>query len=369
LFFLLPHRTRSTTFCLQPCFLLNLFFLRPLPASPTPKKQRWSSFVDAFCDSVHARGLAAVPPPHARANLKATPSPFSSLSSSALPPPPPPPASVLPAAPSRLVAIGDLHGDLDKARRALVAARVLCPTTDRWVGGDTVLVQVGDVLDRGDGEIACLFLLERLAREAELAGGAVHVLNGNHETMNVELDLRYVTGGGFADFADLAPTGDDLDEELLTYGKAARGRVAAFRPGGPYARLLAGHNTAVIVGDTAFVHGGILPDHAETGLEVINDDIQRWMLGDADAPEHVDGDGPLWVRDYSDETGPEECADLEEALAILGVARMVVGHTVYDEINAECDDQVWRVDVGMAAYYGGYTQVLEIRGDDVDTID
>ena len=80
---------------------------------------------------------------------------------------------MLPPAPSRLVAVGDLHGDLDKARRALVAARVLDPSTDRWSGGDSVLVQVGDVLDRGDGEIACLFLLERLAKEAALVGGAV----------------------------------------------------------------------------------------------------------------------------------------------------------------------------------------------------
>jgi len=271
-------------------------------------------------------------------------------------------------APERLIALGDVHGDFDALWDALTLAEVI-DDDGGWIGGETTVVQTGDQLDRGDTERHILDFLETLADQAWDAGGLLLVLHGNHETMNVELDLRYVTGGGFADFADLAPTGDDLDEELLTYGKAARGRVAAFRPGGPYARLLAGHNTAVIVGDTAFVHGGILPDHAETGLEVINDDIQRWMLGDADAPEHVDGDGPLWVRDYSDETGPEECADLEEALAILGVARMVVGHTVYDEINAECDDQVWRVDVGMAAYYGGYTQVLEIRGDDVDTID
>ena len=315
MFFLLPHRTRSTTFCLRPCFLLNLFFLRPLPASPTPKKQRWSSFVDAFCDSVHARGLAAVPPPHARANLKATPSPFSSLSSSALPPPPPPPpASVLPAAPSRLVAIGDLHGDLDKARRALVAARVLCPMTDRWVGGDTVLVQVGDVLDRGDGEIACLFLLERLAREAELAGGAVHVLNGNHETMNVGGRYRYATPGGLADFLRfelVEAVGEQLREKCgcLPRGGGARGaspspaasspsranlirgpahalhalaggpaaleeaalaaRARALRPGTGEVtrRFLADKRVVLQVGSTVFVHGGLLPSHLVGGSE------------------------------------------------------------------------------------------------------
>lgn len=55
--------------------------------------------------------------------------------------------------------------------------------------------QVGDQLDRGDNELRILLLLERLQKEAVAAGGALHVLNGNHETMNVMGDLRYATAG------------------------------------------------------------------------------------------------------------------------------------------------------------------------------
>lgn len=41
-------------------------------------------------------------------------------------------------APERLVAIGDLHGDIDKARRALRLAGVLHERSEEWVGGETV---------------------------------------------------------------------------------------------------------------------------------------------------------------------------------------------------------------------------------------
>jgi hypothetical protein len=58
------------------------------------------------------------------------------------------------------------------------------------------LLQVGDLLDRGDHEIPLLYWLERLRRQAAAAGGALHVLNGNHETMNVAGQYRYVTRGG-----------------------------------------------------------------------------------------------------------------------------------------------------------------------------
>lgn len=59
-------------------------------------------------------------------------------------------------------------------------------------------VQVGDILDRGDQELKLLYMLERLQRQAAAAGGALWVLNGNHETMNVGGNFRYATKGVFA---------------------------------------------------------------------------------------------------------------------------------------------------------------------------
>jgi hypothetical protein len=56
-------------------------------------------------------------------------------------------------------------------------------------------VQVGDILDRGDQELKLLYMLERLQRQATAAGGALWVLNGNHETMNVGGNFRYATKG------------------------------------------------------------------------------------------------------------------------------------------------------------------------------
>ena len=51
--------------------------------------------------------------------------------------------------------VGDIHGDLRKAIASLEAAQVLQEQDGqvRWAGGDTVVVQLGDVLDRGDSEI------------------------------------------------------------------------------------------------------------------------------------------------------------------------------------------------------------------------
>jgi hypothetical protein len=265
----------------------------------------------------------------------------------------------------RVVALGDVHGDLGAARRALRLAGAI-DRDDRWIGGDLRVVQVGDQLDRGDEEQAILDLFERLRAEAALQGGAFHPMLGNHETMNVELDLRYVTPGGFADFDDVDL---DVDDELAAYPEAERGRVAAFRPGGTYARLLSDHAVVLTLDDTVFVHGGVLPWHVDYGIRAINREVSAWMLGDAAEPSDVlGGDGPLWVRDYSDDDAEPDCASLGTVLEAMGAARMVVAHTVQDAINGACDGRVWRVDVGLADYYGGEPAVLEIVGDQVSVI-
>lgn len=265
----------------------------------------------------------------------------------------------------RIVAVGDLHGDLEATRQALRLAGAI-DADDRWVGGDLVVVQTGDQLDRGDEERAILHLLDRLQDAAAEAGGALHILNGNHELMNARLDLRYVTEGGFAAFADLAADAEP-DSLLLAHDPAHRGRVAAFRPGGPYARLLAERPVVLILEGTVFVHGGLLPEHLEYGIERINREVRDWLLGRGDPPPFIhESTSPTWTRAYSDEVDEDSCRRLAEVLDKLGVRRMVVGHTVQEGgITSYCGDRVWCIDTGIATHYGNRVQVLEIDGDQV----
>jgi hypothetical protein len=247
---------------------------------------------------------------------------------------------------ARVVAIGDLHGDLDATRRALRLAGAI-DAQDAWIGGSLVVVQTGDEIDRGDEDREVLDLTEKLKSQAKAAGGAFHALSGNHEIMNVSRDFRYVTPGGFEDFA------------------GEQGRGAAFEPGGRYAALLAERPIFMRVGDTLFVHGGILPKHALYGLNRMHEELRSWIMGRLPFPPAIvmAADGPIWTRTYSQAPQAAECAALAETLRMLDAKRMVMGHTVRPNIHSECDGLAWLIDVGMSKFYGGPIQVLEISGD------
>jgi hypothetical protein len=148
----------------------------------------------------------------------------------------------------------------------------------------------------------------------------------------------------------------------------ARARAAAFRPGGPWARILARRNVAVLVGDSLFVHGGILPEHVDHGLERMNAEMRAWLRGETPRPEWSQGkDSPIWSRRFSDGVDPTEEPALLEVLERLDARRMIVGHTIQEDgIASFAEGRVWCIDVGMAAHYGDHpVQVLEIRGDTV----
>jgi Icc-related predicted phosphoesterase len=266
------------------------------------------------------------------------------------------------SAAGRLVAIGDLHGDLTATRRALRLAGAI-DQNDHWIGGELVVVQTGDQLDRGDEEQAVLELLDRLQDEAQAAGGVVHILNGNHELMNARPDLRYVTEGGFADFQDAVSIAEE-DSLLLAHEPHQRARVAAFRPGGPYARLLAERPVVLVLGENVFVHGAVLPMHLDYGLDRLNREVRDWLLGRGEPPEFIHtSESPTWARNFSDEADTTDCRQLREVLDRLGVERMIVGHTVQEKgIKSACEGKVWCIDAGLSEYYGGHIEVLEIEG-------
>lgn len=269
------------------------------------------------------------------------------------------------AAPKRIVAFGDVHGDLEATRSALRLSGAI-DDDDRWIGGELIVVQTGDQLDRGDEEQAILDLFETLRVEAAAAGGAYYALLGNHELMNVAGDFRYVTEGGFADFEDALKYDVD-DPRLAGFEPHQRARMAAFLPGGPYARLLAQRSLILLLEGNVFVHGGVLPSHVAHGIGQINREAKDWLEGKIERPVILEGsDSPQWTRLYSGEPDSLACATLAQVLESLDARRMVMGHTVQDGgITGACEGRAWRIDVGMAKHYGGPVEVLEIVGDSV----
>ena len=265
----------------------------------------------------------------------------------------------------RIVAIGDVHGDLATFRTALRAAGAI-NSAGNWVGGSMTVVQMGDLIGRSDEERQVLDFVLDLQSRAASAGGTLQALIGNHEVFGGRLDNQAVGPNPFPAWESVPGLRRD-DPRLLHLSLKARARGAALMPGGPYARKLAAFPVVLRIGDTVFAHGGVVPRWARYGVERINQEVRQWLLGLAREPDSAfgvdDGDRVMWTRQFSSNVTAEDCVLLKESLGILGAKRMIVAHTVHAEITARCDEQVWAVDVGMSRAYGGQVQVLEIVND------
>jgi hypothetical protein len=314
--------------------------------------------------------------------------------------------SLLLAAPARadarIVAVGDLHGD-HAAFVAILRAARLTDERGRWSGGDAILVQTGDVPDRGPDTLRIVHDLMRLQREASRAGGRVVALVGNHEAMMVTGDLRYVHPGEYAAFATR-----DSAERRRRFFEANRTAIeahyrrrdpgmngatiraafeadtplgqiehrAAWHPQGEVGRWVVRNPAVVLIGGTLFAHGGVSARYADIALEELNRRVAVALLArDASSGAIInDPLGPLWYRGYIRRDGDAEAAaqaasapplppeqELALVLTRFGARRMVVGHTPnLAGIQQLHGGRLIAIDTGMSAHYGGPRSYLEI---------
>ena len=198
---------------------------------------------------------------------------------------------------NRVVAVADVHGAFDAMVETLKKADVLDDGL-AWSAGDTHLVIVGDILDRGPKSRDAMDLLMRLEGEASAAGGNVQVLIGNHESMNMIGDLRYVSKAEYAAFAN-DETPEERDRWFAAYERRHAGSEdsnalrekfdrqypagffalrRAFRPDGKYGRWLLTKSVIAVVNGTAFVHGGLSPLVEELGLDRVNRGLKNELV-------------------------------------------------------------------------------------------
>jgi hypothetical protein len=235
--------------------------------------------------------------------------------------------------PERVVAIGDVHGAYPQFV-AILRAAGLVDNRERWIGGRALLIQTGDVLDRGPESRKALDLLRRLERDAASAGGRVHALLGNHEFMRLVGDWRYVSAGELkafetADSEDLRQRAHDVfaaqaervaKAEKRTFDARAyrtqfmndipRGFLEmrlAFEKDGVYGSWVRKRNTVIKVNGVLFLHGGISDRVAAMGCEGLNAAVARDLAALPVPAEQVAAllpsteDGPLWYRGMASE--------------------------------------------------------------------
>jgi TPR repeat protein len=279
----------------------------------------------------------------------------------------------------RIVAIGDVHGDFEQFLETLASANLI-DGNGNWIGEKTHLVQTGDILDRGPDSRKVMDLLMRLEEQARAAGGAVHVLIGNHEAMNIYGDLRYVSPGEFAAFRE----DPSVQAQVFSYERArrlqnetakpeldnARWEAAdfpgfqehrqAFSPEGTYGGWIRGLNAAVKINDTLFVHAGLSPKYASWGLDRLNHAVRAELanFGQLHGGVVIDEQGPLWYRGLAQGDEAELQPVVEAILQNYGVKRVVVGHSYAEAaITPRFGGKVILIDIGLSRVYDNVGKV------------
>ena len=235
---------------------------------------------------------------------------------------------------TRIVALSDIHGQYDLMVRLLRTHHVI-DEGDNWNLGSDHLVLTGDVFDRGPRVTETFWLLFRLQQQAQAAGGAVHFLLGNHETMVLYEDLRYVN-----------------PKYLEVARRLGRSYPALYGADSVLGGWLRTRPVLLKLGDTLFLHGGIAPENLDLALDrEATNAAYRASLGTpkdvvkADpAPARLyDGKrSPIWYRGYFN--GDLSATEVRELAERLGVARIVVGHTSMEEVGSFHDGRVIAID-------------------------
>jgi len=196
------------------------------------------------------------------------------------------------AAPTpRIVAIGDVHGAGD-AFVSILQKAGLIDAQKRWSGGTAILVQTGDLFDRGHDVRQILDLVMSLETQANAAGGRVQALLGNHEVMNLIGETRDVAPELYQQFAD-EKSEQKREEAFQTASKLNgassidKGEWMASHPLGyieyrealaanaPYGKWLRSKPMAAEIGGTIFMHGGINLEFTSDSVDNLNKRVRR----------------------------------------------------------------------------------------------
>jgi hypothetical protein len=254
----------------------------------------------------------------------------------------------------KIIAIGDLHGDFRKLHDLLIKLQVM-NYQNNWIAKNTILVQVGDILDDGGrgldydkgvhsaDEISIYHLLIDLNTQARQNGGAVFICIGNHELMNIVYnDYNYVNKYTESYYINVLK----VNRRLL------------FSKGSELVKKLSNILKVVVkLGDYYFCHGGI-PPYITTNTQFLkiiadtNKSLKNILTNNSQKDDNLKIINDItWDRTYGARNISSN--DCERLARVLNGGTLIIGHTIQKGgINSKCNNHVFRVDVGLSDSFG-----------------
>lgn len=236
------------------------------------------------------------------------------------------------ALPDKMLIVSDIEGNFRGLMMILKGAGIVNDKFE-WVFGNGHLVFAGDLFDRGLNVTECLWLIYKLESEAELQGGKVHLILGNHEMMNLRKDFRYVRNKYPVNADSLNLDYDSWYAADTELGKWLRSK-----------------NSIEKIGDFLIMHAGISRDFPSDSLTLtdINNNIRssidkHFNKGEASKDIFIGSSGPLWYRGIVNESETQN--DIENTLSAYNSSKMILGHTIVDSMKYLYDRKVIAIDL------------------------
>jgi len=220
---------------------------------------------------------------------------------------------------SKILAVGDTHGEYQRLVNNLIANKVIDKNLN-WIYGKSHLVLVGDIFDRGDKVTECLWLIRKLEKQAEEANGMVHFVLGNHESMILRNDIRYVAPKYYSLCYNLGVDFKSIYAQNTFMGRWLRNK-----------------NVIIKINDIIFNHAGISQKLVDSkySIDDINNNITDILYSQSKLePNNIkllmSSDGPIWYRGYF----KTDSLNVKSILANYSANYIVVGHTEVDTLAA-----------------------------------
>jgi len=263
--------------------------------------------------------------------------------------------------PDKIFVISDPHGNIVPFIDILKRHKIIDDNYE-WIFENNHLFLVGDIFDRGNDVLPIYWLLYKLEEEARIAGGVVHVVPGNHEEMIMRSNFRY-----------MEPKYTALAEELgINYNEL-------WSPDSELGKWIMTRNTIEIIGSDLFVHAGLSTEFAGYGWSIpqLNELVSSYIYKSKEERDKTEegkflfgSNGPLWYRGMvrtDEQYNPVSTDGVDAILRQYGVNRVIVGHTIFEEVSLFHAGKVIGVNVdNQRNMDAGRSRGLLIKGDQIE---